>query len=84
MRYCSCPDFDVNVKYINASLQMAELHHSVYNLTPFKYCPWCGKELVEAEDKKINFIKHDGTMVEMTKEEWYTKGEGVINGGIER
>jgi hypothetical protein len=49
MRNCTCPDWEPNVNHINDALQMAAIHHSAYDLTSFKFCPWCGKKLIEKD-----------------------------------
>ena len=48
MRNCECPDWKPNTDYINGSIQFLAIHGiDSYNLTQFKFCPWCGKRLME-------------------------------------
>jgi hypothetical protein len=50
MKFC-CDYFEKNVRELNGCITMADIHGGGLSdkYIPFKYCPWCGKEL--AEDK---------------------------------
>ena len=52
VRYCTCPDWEPNCNHINAWIQFSMLHTVMYDITPFLYCPWCGKKLKEKEDNE--------------------------------
>ena len=49
IRYCDCPDWEPNCNHINSSIVLSSIHNVMYDLTPFLYCPWCGKKLKEKE-----------------------------------
>lgn len=46
IRYCDCPDWEPNCNHISATIALNRLSAG-YDLTPFLYCPWCGKKLKE-------------------------------------
>ena len=50
VKYCDCPDWAPNVNYITGVMQRTAYHATIYNITPFLYCPWCGKKLKEKEN----------------------------------
>ena len=55
-RECTCPDWKPNVDHINACIAMSELHSMVFELTTFRYCPWCGKKLTETNPVSLDFM----------------------------
>ena len=54
MRYCTCLDWEPNIKAIDASMQIASIHHFMSSLTAFRFCPYCSKQLIEREEEKLN------------------------------
>lgn len=45
---CICSDWKDNIDKLNSgTLFMAMRGYGQYDGKVFKYCPWCGKELVE-------------------------------------
>jgi len=45
---CSCQEWKDNIDKVNAGFTMTFIHGGQgYEGAPFKYCPWCGKELTE-------------------------------------
>lgn len=57
MRRCKCSEWDKNIGIINKSLTaIADIVFTAnpkvqIQVVPFKYCPYCGKKLVECNDK---------------------------------
>jgi hypothetical protein len=54
---CTCNKFKENIEKIDGCISYAFIHGMIYEGTPFKYCPWCGKKLTEKEkeNKKQEF-----------------------------
>lgn len=49
---CTCKEWKHGIDELNTMVLSAELTRGyVYTSPPFKFCPWCGKELVENLDK---------------------------------
>ena len=59
MRECSCLDWMPNVKAINGALVMSEIHSNAFDLTPFRFCPWCGRKLIDSNPIEISFKKEE-------------------------
>ena len=53
---CKCEDWQPNVDIINGYISFGTIHYGFnpkgYDGKPFKYCPWCGKQLEEKNDDK--------------------------------
>lgn len=50
MRKCYCPDWSPNVKFIHDRIEENDIFAYAYSLTPFQFCPWCGRKLKEEGD----------------------------------
>lgn len=47
---CDCQDWKENIDKINGNFLIAHIHGmGGYTGKPFKLCPWCGKELKNAD-----------------------------------
>lgn len=46
MKKCNCPDWAPNIKHMQYMIQIyPEAASEFYNMTSFKYCPFCGTKL---------------------------------------
>ena len=46
MKSCDCPDWEPNIKHINYMIEIyPEASTHFYDLTSFKFCPFCGRKL---------------------------------------
>lgn len=56
MEKCTCEDWESNIKKINNMISMqanmAWGNKDGWDGMFFKFCPWCGKKLIEVEDGK--------------------------------
>lgn len=43
--FCSCSEFRDNIEEIDDAVNFFREHSIEHNAAPFKFCPWCGKEL---------------------------------------
>lgn len=61
---CHCPDWAPNIAKVNAPLQLMHARNphqgNMYRGLSFRYCPWCGDLLLEAEDRSVLQQKGDG------------------------
>ena len=46
-RECSCEDWKESMPQIIGAQMFEWTHGGKYTGTPFRFCPWCGKELKE-------------------------------------
>jgi hypothetical protein len=46
-RDCSCVDWQTNIPQLDSLLLLAATHRREYQGTPFRFCPWCGRSLIE-------------------------------------
>ena len=46
---CTCQLWADTIKKINASIDIARIHGLDYNGEPFRFCPWCGRDLNKDE-----------------------------------
>jgi hypothetical protein len=47
---CSCADWLENLPKVNAPIMLQAArnpHHGGYTGMPFRFCPWCGKGLID-------------------------------------
>jgi len=47
MKMCNCFKWDKSIIHIEGAITLAHVHGIEYQGYPFKYCPWCGKELID-------------------------------------
>lgn len=48
---CDCNGWKKSMNPLNSGLTMASARGYEYTGETFKFCPWCGKELIEYEKK---------------------------------
>jgi hypothetical protein len=46
---CECDKWKLFLKEMDGLVMFASVHGIKYQSGVFKYCPWCGKKLVESE-----------------------------------
>ena len=62
MKKCICPDWDENVIHIeNICAKSESVALFLMGLTSFKFCPFCGRELINSHIDTI--VKYNGTVV---------------------
>jgi hypothetical protein len=53
MNQC-CEEWEKGVKEINGAFAMSTIHHGApYASAPFRFCPWCGKPIVQEPVSEI-------------------------------
>jgi hypothetical protein len=50
MKSCICPDWLPNVTFINERILESEMYVYAYNITPFRYCPYCSRKLIDMKE----------------------------------
>lgn len=45
--HCSCPDWKTNIPQLNSLLLHEMVRGREYKGTPFRFCPWCGRQLAD-------------------------------------
>ena len=51
---CTCKDWLKNIDKLNAPWMLSLVHGCIgYDGRIFKYCPWCGKKLKNADNEKV-------------------------------
>lgn len=48
--YCECDDWKQSFPQISGAQSLAWVHGSRYTGAVFRFCPWCGKVLIEVLD----------------------------------
>jgi len=58
---CNCKDFSANMYEINCAISMANIHSCKLSkeFIYFRYCPWCGKQLIDDQKEKNNYKNND-------------------------
>jgi hypothetical protein len=51
MVYCTCDEWKEGRKQLDGFITFGFIHRMKYTGGTFKFCPWCGKELLEDEKK---------------------------------
>lgn len=51
MKECDCEEFKISMKSLDQCVMWAWAHGVNYTGKEIKYCPWCGKELIERKDE---------------------------------
>jgi len=51
MVYCTCDKWEIGRGQIDGFIAFGSIHRMKYTGGTFKFCPWCGKELIEDEKK---------------------------------
>lgn len=46
---CDCDDWKIAQHEIDSAVMLAHLHGSKFTFKVFRYCPYCGKELIKEE-----------------------------------
>jgi len=63
MKTCVCPDWEPNERYLTSMiLKYPSSSMIFYNITIFKYCPYCGRLLTEIVGTSPPEIEPDGTL----------------------
>jgi hypothetical protein len=57
MRCTNCKDFEVGMDHISGCEMLAFNHGYVYKGPTFKFCPFCGKELIEEKDPREDIVQ---------------------------
>lgn len=53
---CDCKEWDDGMRQIDAAQFMAFNKGCKYTATPFRFCPWCGKQI--GERRKCDGVHH--------------------------
>jgi len=56
---CTCEEWEPNLKAINGCIANSANHHCPLPDTyiPFRYCPWCGKQLIDEEKEESGYCR---------------------------
>lgn len=53
MKVCSCDDKGEG-RILNGIFEIYYIRGGIHYIKPFKYCPWCGKELQDEKQEDID------------------------------
>jgi hypothetical protein len=63
---CNCEDWEPNLSTINLWQDIYLTNFDSIEVKPFQFCPWCGKELSNEQQAKIEKIMRDYPIDEIT------------------
>lgn len=56
---CTCREWKQSWPQIHCAQVLASIHGDEYTGTIFKYCPWCGKEMILNETRPMDSETED-------------------------